>query len=468
MATIKTQILLRNDTKQNWEQYNPTLAAAEIGIEFSVENGVNVKKIKIGDGITPWNELDYFMGDIPGDLAERIEALETTVGDNNSGLVKTVNDLTTVIGDATTGLAKDVADLKDVVGDNTQGLVKDVADNASAIDNLETVVGDSNSGLVKDVTDLKTTVGDATSGLVKDVADNTTAISGLSGRLDTVEGNITSINDEIDAIDNKIATLSAALRFEGTAYADIAGGVITLYSDPEKTQVIDPTDPDNKGAVYQVEDKEYACNGAEWVELGFNIDLSGLATKAEVEAIEIGGVTLGADKAVTASELISALGIDTISSSLTTVTNAVSTLTADVDRLDDQINNATTGIEARLSDVEEQLDDSNPNSLAGRVDNLETEVSGLSNTVDGITPIISTLSTTYVPQTRTIAGLTLSQDISVQELANVLGVGGSLIGDVDTDYFALDAIAGQTASYKLTLNPNITNTIILNGGNSQG
>jgi hypothetical protein len=44
---------------------------------------------------------------------------------------------------------------------------------------------------------------------------------------------------------------------------------------------------------------------------------------------------------------------------------------------------------------------------------LESEVSNLNETVDGITPIISTLSTTYVPQTRTIAGLTLSQDISV-------------------------------------------------------
>lgn len=54
MATIlTTKIQLRNDTKANWEQYNPTLLAGEIGV--CNDNGL----FKIGDGEHTWNELAY-------------------------------------------------------------------------------------------------------------------------------------------------------------------------------------------------------------------------------------------------------------------------------------------------------------------------------------------------------------------------------------------------------------------------
>ena len=54
MATeLKTKIQLRNDTKANWEQYNPTLLAGELGV--ATDTGL----FKIGDGATPWNELPY-------------------------------------------------------------------------------------------------------------------------------------------------------------------------------------------------------------------------------------------------------------------------------------------------------------------------------------------------------------------------------------------------------------------------
>lgn len=37
----------------NWESSNPILAAAEIGYDTTNQ------QIKIGDGVTPWNDLDY-------------------------------------------------------------------------------------------------------------------------------------------------------------------------------------------------------------------------------------------------------------------------------------------------------------------------------------------------------------------------------------------------------------------------
>ena len=59
---IKTKILLRNDTAANWTTNNPTLGKGELGAE------IDTRKIKIGDGTTPWNSLGYVginLDDIP-------------------------------------------------------------------------------------------------------------------------------------------------------------------------------------------------------------------------------------------------------------------------------------------------------------------------------------------------------------------------------------------------------------------
>lgn len=51
--TLKTTIIMRNDTAENWSTKNPILAKGE----FGVENDTN--KFKIGDGVTAWDELGY-------------------------------------------------------------------------------------------------------------------------------------------------------------------------------------------------------------------------------------------------------------------------------------------------------------------------------------------------------------------------------------------------------------------------
>ena len=48
-----TQISLRNDTSNNWGSSNPVLAVGEVGV-----NTTN-NRIKIGDGVTAWNDLAY-------------------------------------------------------------------------------------------------------------------------------------------------------------------------------------------------------------------------------------------------------------------------------------------------------------------------------------------------------------------------------------------------------------------------
>lgn len=58
MAQIKTQILLRNDSHENWE-LNKTvvLGKGELAIETFTDGK---KKIKIGDGSTEWQNLGYY------------------------------------------------------------------------------------------------------------------------------------------------------------------------------------------------------------------------------------------------------------------------------------------------------------------------------------------------------------------------------------------------------------------------
>jgi hypothetical protein len=51
------RILIRRDTTNNWQSVNPVLSNGELGIEIKDDN---TRNIKIGDGSTSWNSLDYF------------------------------------------------------------------------------------------------------------------------------------------------------------------------------------------------------------------------------------------------------------------------------------------------------------------------------------------------------------------------------------------------------------------------
>lgn len=58
MATTAT-ITFKTDTKANWESSNRVLKLNEPGFERETINGVDYVNMKLGDGKTPWNSLDY-------------------------------------------------------------------------------------------------------------------------------------------------------------------------------------------------------------------------------------------------------------------------------------------------------------------------------------------------------------------------------------------------------------------------
>lgn len=91
MAELKTRLVIRNDSSANWESVKDTaiLLKGEMGIEF-LEDGT--PKIRIGDGTTPWSQLQYFGGEESkafqvGSLDEIADA-DLAVGD--TAIVKTV------------------------------------------------------------------------------------------------------------------------------------------------------------------------------------------------------------------------------------------------------------------------------------------------------------------------------------------------------------------------------------------
>lgn len=58
--TLTTRIVIRNDTTANWlAKGTIILLKGEIGLEFTPTNEV---RMKIGDGVTQWQDLEYFSG----------------------------------------------------------------------------------------------------------------------------------------------------------------------------------------------------------------------------------------------------------------------------------------------------------------------------------------------------------------------------------------------------------------------
>ena len=51
--TLKTRLVLRHDTAENWTKENPVLLEGEVGVE------TNTSKLKIGDGTSHWETLKY-------------------------------------------------------------------------------------------------------------------------------------------------------------------------------------------------------------------------------------------------------------------------------------------------------------------------------------------------------------------------------------------------------------------------
>ena len=87
---MATKIQLRRDTSDNWAGTNPILAQGEPGVEL------DTKKMKVGDGITAWNNLDYVSGgteeNSTTNMFVKIDGLGNDIGPNAAGVVSVSTD----------------------------------------------------------------------------------------------------------------------------------------------------------------------------------------------------------------------------------------------------------------------------------------------------------------------------------------------------------------------------------------
>lgn len=172
-----------------------------------------------------------------------------------------------------------------------------------------------------------------------------------------------------DEIEEVIAKFGGAFQFKGSAIrikpdTEPANSTIVV-ADAEaqggEREIV--AESDNRGNVYQIEDKEYASNGTVWVELGFNIDLSAYETSAHASSTY-----------ATISSLGSLEGrVTTAEGDITSLGTRVGTAEGDIDSLESRMGTA----EGSITDHGTRL-----TAAEGDIDALETSVSNLASTVE--------------------------------------------------------------------------------------
>ena len=74
-VTLKSKIIIRNDTAANWSSVNPVLMKGELGIEN------DTGKFKLGDGVNEWADLAYVYDTLASILSQVDSKIEAAVGD---------------------------------------------------------------------------------------------------------------------------------------------------------------------------------------------------------------------------------------------------------------------------------------------------------------------------------------------------------------------------------------------------
>lgn len=150
MNQVRTQIQLRNDSKENWAITNPKLGKGEIGIEL------DTNLFKIGDGINLWNDLKY-ANDVPeidfSKVTNSYTEAETLEGLGEGKVVGDVGIVKTLIGG-------DKYSYSCYIWNGTAWKAADGNYNAENVyfdEDLITTVAIGNVGLVGGQAELKTT-----------------------------------------------------------------------------------------------------------------------------------------------------------------------------------------------------------------------------------------------------------------------------------------------------------------------
>lgn len=303
---LKTRIVLRNDSTANWlASSNTVLLKGEFGVEFTADGKA---KVKIGDGVKTWEQLDYYGGDtlvadtvsvVVEDGILKIKGFDEAAA--GSQLVKGADgSLSWVLPDTTTveGLTTTVATLQtDVTNIQNNVEVLRVATGGKAnandvytkaeVDNLLSSVYNY-KGTVENYADLPTenvAVGDvynianASDGIRAgdNVAWNGSGWDVLSGTVDlsgyVTKEEYTTLNEIVEALPDTYQTKEEAAATVSNVRYEISHKPVTTLVDyrDKEIRIMCPADTkwalQNVGAtgdasMYYIGFKAYAPYGA--------------------------------------------------------------------------------------------------------------------------------------------------------------------------------------------------------------
>ena len=271
-------------TAAKWTVANPLLQRGELGVE------TDTRKIKVGDGITYWNDLEYAKaysdwGNIAGDITEQTDLVDFV----NAAVAAEANIRSQADQQLQANIDNVAADLteheqdtnnphnvtKAQVGlgnvDNTSDADKPVSTaQATAINNAVSTHNASETAHSNLFSQYRTSASqdNIDSNLQSQIANNDTNITNLQStkadKATTLAGyGITDAYTKTE-VDAKV---SSVYRFRGS--------VATYANLPTTGQVV--------GDVWNVEDTgaNYAWSGSEWDKLSETVDLTPYLTKAD-------------------------------------------------------------------------------------------------------------------------------------------------------------------------------------------
>lgn len=189
------RFLPRSDTFENWEAQNPVLGAGEwgavIGQTAAGDQLDTVQRIKVGDGVTPWNELPWWNGPqgLQGEKGEKgdtgpqgpqgekgdnadidlsILSIQNTISGGDKSL--TVNDVSSLSHKCSLKLTSDT--YKDVVGESNN-IFNTTSDN-TVIFYIGSAINEDGSISISGYTDYSDGVGSMGLFIVRDLIPNQT------------------------------------------------------------------------------------------------------------------------------------------------------------------------------------------------------------------------------------------------------------------------------------------------------
>lgn len=235
---ITTKIVLRNDSAENWQAIanSAILLKGEIGIEYDAA-GV---KMKIGDGISTWANLPYFVSgggiaELPesftwGDLLGSEEIGEKTTTETiglNKPAISDIVDITIlnanadIIDTKIVELSNRIVSIKEIV-DTYNEKINIAVESAAKVEGLENRVRLAETVVAENtlvINELKTNVDDA----IEEVSNMEISINAIQETVDTVETNMALTDSRLE---NLIANAGSAGDLELIDIRTAANGKI--------------------------------------------------------------------------------------------------------------------------------------------------------------------------------------------------------------------------------------------------